>query len=662
MKNKIIQKNSFIFLATFLFLFLFFSSSLVSATAVWNNIPDKKLGFGTSGYVDLRDYCSSNAGRTCELSSYSVQFINPDNNQQIGLLSGSPESSNSYFTISLGSNGILNFFSKSKAINSTILVAGADQPYQSQNATKSFKLIIGSQKPIQLASLNSVNLFGTEFETYFLYNFFLYEEGFKISYQDSNLSQSVFLQTNIIQGEKCIDGQIKVCLSQSQVLTLKGANQNFNGSIIITAFNGFGESSTNIILKVTPASINYLNVPARKPISIAPVRLKTTSSDKIYIQYGEIVGNFAEINFNNFYSNYTYLNISFSIGVDNYTLYSISNISTPYSFNATYNGNKFVFKNPTLITHPSTFIDYFAIAFENYNYTNNFLSQGWRQAYAPNILYIAGLDKEINITLNISACNNIGCTSSDGFGNKDQLFLSIQNDTSLPESIPISHAPIILKYFQTKSINMNDYYFNYDYVNLYWNDNGIQTMTTPSHSYNYFISTTGSVINYEAKLYFNNIFSVTSTNQDYNFNLTIEGCKTGGYCTNGSLSPLVNVTQQIYIRENSTLGTLTDIEISDSGIRFIYNWFFGLFPDADNLNSKQKANISFISILIVCVIILFLGFGKVDGKILVYISGFIGIIMFLFFTIKGYISPIILGVVVLISILVLFLKFKGGGN
>lgn len=689
-----------IFIFFFFFIFLF-SLNNINAIASFNSIPDAELSFNDFKSIDLGNYChSTNINKICEPTSYQINFLNPDTGKTISFL-GYGEHSNSYFMIRL-INGQISISSNSKNSLTLVNVLGADTPYSSQDASESFFINIDeSQAPVQIATIAPASIYGNQTKTYQLGDFFLLEDKFSISYEDSLLVKSVFLDSSQYQNTaKCSVGEIKVCLSSySGILSITGLNNVFNKNIFITAYNENGQITTKIPVEVTPYETGatnelYNSYPKVTPQSFAPIHLNTGNSEIgirgynafnsffEYYPYIGRVGEVKEINMDNYFSDYdslfVYINSTDMVLNANYTFwnnYSYDNMNWTQTIcsESSCTNATFTQEETNVTTGLSALL--WELGFENINMTqdvnfSNPSSLGTSEIVLnfPNIFYINSQFVETNLTLWIGACNNFGCVTHNEFGEKLRIEVFIENKA--PHSlIPQSIAPLYINFGETKSFNINEWYSDFNKINIYWKEGANSfSLTNPSTDFNtqiYNSPTTGLPI-YQVKLYSDAIISVTATNIEHNFNIQIEACNFEK-CINGTtyedFGLVTNYTLGVFIGNTTKL---LSSQIDNSQFRDIFNLILGLFPESEDLTSIQKTNFAFISIITIVSVIMFLGFSNdmdiSSMKILLFVSLGMGALTFIFFTFKGYISPVILAVISLISIGIIYFKFSNGGG
>lgn len=684
----------------------------LGATAQFNNIPDVELPYNNFKSINLNNYChSTQSNNFCKDTSYQVSFINPDNNNQVTFLQ-SGENSNSYFIISL-SNGLISIASKTKNLDLLIEVRGADTEYSSQTQTLFFLRIAQTQTPEQIATLSPVVLYGNQTKTFILGQYFLYESYFTIAYEDSNLSQSIFLNPAQYQNQSlCSDGILKVCLSSGSILKLVGKGNNYNGTITITAINGNGNLNYKLLVTTYPATLEqyttfYNQAPYRKPLSIAPVNLDTGNNTigvlrstyfSLYpsAKYLGYVGDEYYFDFDNFYGNYTSLFARTTINVvnDDYaiapnstnltlTLWENLTAGNWYSYvcsNYTGGSTSCVLRglNNGVVNYTSTYpfgtwlgTDYNTTAnygvmsmvfgfysqwYRTFIYENGFSFTGDFYLENPNLLYFSSYLLERNYQFYIGACNSIGCTSSDDFGNEDILFVNISDTPPTPVDITIS--PLILGYSETKSRDMNLFFNNFDYIVVNWSE-GIQdfSLKTPANSFNSTTYTTGGDLIYQVKLYSSNILSVTSATNNHNFTMNIYACNSIGCIHKNSVAQ--NITLNTIIQDTSQ-NQIQSYQIESSSWKSSFNYFFTLFPDKEDITQRQKSTIFAITLFLVVGMVLFFGFKSSSSIMpLMYISGVLGFFLFIFFIFKGYVGVTTLVVLLLVAVLVLYLKLGG---
>jgi hypothetical protein len=667
MKKQILHLKEYKPLLVSSILLFIFLIPLVSSTAQFNPLPSQNLQTNSYGNIDLDNYCySDNPSLICEYSSYGLQFENPDTGILTTILE-SGEHTNSYFTIRLIS-GLVQILTNDKVFSGVIIVFGADVPYSSQVST-SFALDIQENlKPIQTASFLPPDLNGNESITYYMNNFFLYHTSISASYSDDVLNQSIFLTRTTVGGQICSTGQIEVCLTglgDDISLIIKGLNIGYNSTVTggnlmyITAINSYGSTAgTPFPVLVTRSADNYSSSPYRRPLSIAPIIIEYNSSSGVTFCGEETTADLYSTyamgyhDFSYFYGNYTYLTASFTLdsSLSDYTY----NITYEYFNNGTYLYNR--------SDGPSGSVSYDSYVTYLRNITGSppLIQVGFPEASfcgTGNEFYMNSFSFPFNITVYTKACNSQGCITVDDFGNLDKYLVRVE--ALLPEGVPLTIAPIILGYHETRITDINNFYSNFNYILTTWSETSQNmSLRTPNSGYNSTVYVLGTPI-YEARLYFNNVFSVTSANSNHNFTINLEACNAIG-CVNGTDGIPLTI---LFIIQDTALGVVSDIQTSDAWWRNIFNLFLGLFPDSDALNSMQKGSIVMITIGVIVTITMFFGF-KSGGSILplVYVSAGLSFFLFLFFIAKGYISPIVLVGLTVVSLGIIFLKYKGGNS
>lgn len=614
------------------FIFLILILPFSSATASFYAIPDVNLEYNTYFTVDLRNYCTSNeAGNSCRFTSYGVQFTNPDNSQSIFLFP-SESSSNSYFDITLSANGLVTLLSKNKNLNADIIVYGADAEYSSQ-ASGSFTLNIAqSQIPTQIANFFPPTLYGNQTQTYNMSGFFLNYNKIGVAYNDDVLQRTVsFTQT--LTTSSCTTGQIRVCLNgngNSITLSIQGQNRTYNSSvtggnlIFVRAINQYGEVSDNgfpVITFPSTATIQtFSNLPIRAPFSIAPALMNFNDT--------------YQFNLSILYSNYSSVNASFFTGgtigmlLRNFTgLFACTSVTGTTCFPVSQGAER-------------TYVD-----FSNFTIS----------LYFNDLLVINSKNvNQNNYPVNLSACNNIGCVAFDDFGNRDTFYVNVSGRA--PVGVPLSFAPIVLGYQETKFFNFNDMFSGATYFILNWSEGTDNlTLRTPATSYNVSTFLSGADVVYQNKLYFNNLFSVTSTNINHNFTIYPLACNTAG-----CVSSVLGIQQSILFIIQDT-SELQEIDVESGYFRNLFNVILGLFPDKDTLTEQGKANFVLITIALIAGIIMLFGY-KAGGTMLplVYFAGIVSFFVFVFFVAKGYIPTLAIAIPILIGLLLLIFKLRNG--
>ena len=641
-EKRNLKKNAFSLFVSLLFIFSFIP--FISSTASFYAIPDVNLEYNTIFTVNLNDYCVSNQqGNSCRFTSYGVSFSNPDNNNNVFLFP-SESSSNSFFSVNLNANGRVTVSSNSKNLNTIITVYGADVDYSSQ-ASGSFNLNIAqSQLPEQIASFFVPVITGNDTIAYSLNNFFLNYNKIRVNYNDDVLNRNVQFENSFSSSGSCTIGQISVCLTSGQdniVLQISGLNISYNSSVtggnilVITAINQYGEvSDVGFPVVVTPTGIvTYSAIPTRAPFTIAPANIGYNQSYNFDLKI--------------LYGNFTYVNITFNTKGNNYALIIYQN------------GSGEVCPFPVACTiFPASNISN-AGGFIGVGLTNT-IGVRLFQSFILQPNSFRNLSGTGSLNINLSACNNIGCVNSDGFGNKDILYVNVSGTP--PEGIPFTFAPIEIGFGETKVFNFNDMFSNFDYLILNWSETSENfSVRTPNitliQNISQFIS--GGVPVYQTKLFFTNFFSVTSGTQSHNFTVYPVACNSVS-CIIGTLGVQQSITFIIRDIATEQFGTS---QVSDNLFRNMYNVIFGLFPDGDGLTSPQKNSIAFIAIALVFGLILFFGF-KSGGNILplVYLGGIVSFFVFVFFTVKGYLNPIIMVVLGILGVGAFILKVRNGGG
>lgn len=666
--SKSYLKEYFIFLFL-IFLFFNFSFSFVSATAQFNDIPLQQMGFNTYHEINLRDYCSSNqTGNYCRDSSFGVQFINPDNQQQITLL-GSGENDNSYFTITL-INGLVQIQAKQKVLDTQIIIYGADVEYSSQVSTSFIFDIVESNSPQQIASFLPPVLYGNGSVTYNMNDFFLNFDSIRVNYNDDLLNQTINLQLSKNEAAAIQSGRLRIILTSTTsdiLLTIQGLNQTYNASssggnlFFVTAINPYGQVTTKfpVITYKQLGFQTYSALPIRNPISIAPIYLKNQNQTINY-------------NLSSIYKNVTYFNVSWDTNTTGVI---------PYKFNET------IFNNSrgwiTLYVNGTQTV---------YDYTVGSWSTNTEDANAPGlygaqlnnipVLKINGINPfdfvqfrtslgnyssqvfsatfgipGFQIVLNLSGCNNIGCVNTDAFGNVDNLYINYSSKP--PEAVPLSFEPIVMGYGQFSIFNFDDMFSNYDYLILNWSEGGQNfSVITPAIAdlFNKTTYVSGGVPIYQTRLYYNNLFSVVSGNQDHNFTIYPLACNSVS-CIDGTLGVPQSLT---FIIQGDGF---SNVQVSSDFFKNLFNVIFGLFPDSDTLSSVAKANYVLITVALIFGMIMLFGFKTGSGMISLVIFGLlVSFFVVVFFTFKGYLSPVVIAVPIMIGLIAFILQFAGGRN
>lgn len=429
------RAKKFLFFS-FLFVFLFsliFLSTNVSALASFNPIPNRDLSmFMTTGF-DLDTYCYSTSFTTgCSASSYNLQFINPDTSQPVFLFP-SGFSSNSYFDISLGTNGVIIIHTFNKVLSRMIIDAHAsDIPLSSQPISSGFFLSVnGMTAPQQTQSLSPLILNGNDTAVYSVSNFFTNYNSISVSYSDPVLAQSIYLPLST--GGICSVGAIKVCLNGTNAgqsyITITGRNISYFGKIVIIAYNIAGQTalsngglSVTVIPQVSSSAL--LTPPTRKPFSVAPLSLG----------FNEL----KTLNLDLLWSNYTYVNATF-INPD-----TSNNVTVRLgSINGTaYN--------------------------DNFNSNSVFSLSLISSSFPTTILQVYSNRTSASFPVFLTACNNIGCNSTDIFGNQNIEWVYING--TLPTAVPISIAPISMGFNSLKSFDLRKIFSNFDTLKIMFED------------------------------------------------------------------------------------------------------------------------------------------------------------------------------------------------
>lgn len=642
MKRK--ERKTYLKKQIFLIFFSFLFFQLISATAQFQTIPFQQMGTGSYNEINLRDYCSSDTSY-CRDSSFGIQFRNPDNGQQVQLLT-SGESDNSYFTITL-INGLVQIQAKGKTISTSITVYGADVEYSSQASTQFTLSIVDNSNPTQIASFYTPTIYGNNSLTYNLNNFFLNFNEIIVNYNDNYLNATVNLdELTTTTATSCGDGQIKVCLASStgsMTLTITGKNISYNSSqsggnyITITAKNPYGQITDAFPLTVQPQTFQVYNViPIRNPISIAPLLMN---------QYEN-----RSVNFSVFYRNFTSVTWLFNL-----------NNSAAETYNVTINTNGTMtlcnIANSSCYDQSGLWTDV-----DSTDPTDNYAYRIHLRFFRDFSLYASSINQSFsNFLINVSACNNIGCISTDAFGNPDILYVSV--NTSLPSVTPATFSPLELGYRETKLFYWGNMFSGFTSLILNWSE-GTQnfTLSMPTSGYNSstFNQTGGALnIKYQMILYPDSFMSITSATTTHNFTIYPLACNSAG-CVTGTLginqSLLVNIyNQSTGVFQNSSTGVTSDL------FRNIFNVVFGLFPDSNTLDKVGRANFVLITIALIAGLILFFGY-RSGGTILplMIFAGLLSAFMLVFFVTKGYLGtefivvPLVLGILMFIGRL--FLK------
>lgn len=640
-QTNLYLKKKFLFLiVSSIFIFLILPQ--ISATAQFYNIPDQKMEYSNTKILPLSLYCSSTIqGNSCSDTSYGLEFTNPSTGQTVFLFP-SQSNNNPYFTISLSSDGIVTINSKSLTINTNIIVYGADIPYSSQSS-KSFLLSIKeNQKPVQIASFAPPTLINNETAFYNLDNFFIDYTGIRVNFNDDTFAQTVNLQTSLTQGKVCSDGQLLVCLTVSSndyiTLSIQGKNQGYNTTVTggnifsISAINSFGETSAfqmPVIVKIE-TSVTYTKIPIRAPLSIAGINLNYNQTSVTDLKI--------------FYSNYTSLNVTYKFTGS--TVHSlIQNQTGGFLCSGTSCQDSVSLGSVDGSVDDSPFPSTASI-------TLILFPSGILQVRS----YISDLS---NYQINLSACNSVGCISSDDFGNPDIIFLNIIGIS--PSAVPITLAPIHLNYAEKKTLNLNGVFENFDYTNVQWNESLTEfNLSSPVTGYNATTYTSGGLPVYQVKLYFNSILEISSANIDHSNTLYLSACNTIS-CVYGSNG----INQSIFfeIDDIPVEGGFSNMDIPNTGLNNIYNTFEGLFPSKETLSSTQRINIIIITLFTLSISIIFFAYQSGSNIIpSIYMAGIVSFFTFLYFIAKGYSSPIVLVVIGVLSLGGIYFKFKGGAE
>lgn len=619
-------------------IFIFAFISLTSATAQFQAIPAVNMSFNSYYPLNLNVFCSSTIqGDSCDYSSYRLQFVDPDTSQSV-VLFPTGTSSNSVFSINLSSSGLVYIYSHSSSISTSILVYASDQPLSSQVST-SFNLNINNGiQPIVLQSLANQVLYGTQTINYQLQTIFNYVTTFRVTYTDTNLSQSISLQSDYVG---CSVGVIQACLTGSS-LSISSLNQSYNGTITLTGINSYGTVQTSFILTTIPFQPNYTSAPYHKPFTLAPIYTTGEYKKLYYIDLSQLYGNATyylinvtiPYNVTPYAQNFNYINVSSAPnGVNSYSSWSSVSNSTP----------------PSPIAYSGFY----------YGQVNEFFPWAYLSDQHT-IVILDQFDKRINITnttiiFNISGCNSVGCTSTDAFGNRDRI---IFNHVLIPPTAkPFSIAPIYLNLHDTKTSDLNDLYSGYDYLRIFWNDsNGNYTLTTPTTSYNQTIINSSGTLLYQLRLYFNGLLEITSANTETNISFQVQACNNYGGCINGT--SLSNHVLKVYIASGE-LGS----SVSSGLFKGIFESWLGFLPSSDSLSSTTRIRV--VGLAMILITILILGFAyknENDIKSALYLSGFVNFFIFIFFVANSYVSPLVLIGLAVVGVGMLFLKFRGSGG
>lgn len=653
-KSRFFNKHKSNFFLIFVFLFLLFNIvGNVSASTAWNNIPTQSMSFNDFKSINLNNYCFVTLGISCAFGFYQVQFTNPDNSNTVTLNAGNGIQT-SAFSISLGNTGILSISSFNTQLNTPIIVSGKGLGDINSVSTSFNLYIAGNQAPLQIASFGPTIIYGNDSRTYDLNNFFNNYNKIQVIFNEPLLAQPVVLTSQFNQNQTS-NGLINVRLtgtSDDFYLTITGKNNTYSSaqiggnSFTIIAYNNNGNSNGNPFSVTTfPSSQGFSNLPIRNPISISSLLVNqnvttigTTVLSPGSKDLGVIYGNYDVLGaFVTLYNDTTlngwditlrfYNNGSVFFNRSDGPSGFFGNIDIPLTFQKT---------NTSLNLFDLGFVSPGSTTFVTNFYGNKF-----------------NVGDYFNLTIFPEACNNMGCINVDSFGNKDQYLVQTIPGV-LPQSLPFTFDGQ-MGFNTNKFFDLNKLFSGYNNLTIFWTEGATNySLVMPPSGINTTIFVSGGNPIYQVNLFSTGILEVLSTNVAHSFSITFLACNSVGCIPGGFLTQPQTILVNIQQNFNQVSG------VTNGFWNSAFNVILGLFPDALTLSSFQKIAYIIITMVLFTALILFFSY-KAHSSVLssIYVSGVIDFLIFIYFIFKGYVSAVIILVLLAIAALVFYLNRKG---
>lgn len=274
------------------------------------------------------------------------------------------------------------------------------------------------------------------------------------------------------------------------------------------------------------------------------------------------------------------------------------------------------------------------------------------QSYASvnyNVSLLAGYVVKVNSFSNmtnfriyVNVCHGVGGC----IGNTTTSSFLVNITTGAPTQVA-SILPIRIEFGENDSRNIGNFFVNYNYTNI--------TFRSPVSLLNTTLSRNESFNSSSFNITFksNDEILVYANNTATEFNITIAVCTSIGVnCIFDNL--IVGIEETIAVEgENPILTNLVNAVIE-------------LFPDADDLSTTEKITYVLLSMVVLALILGYASANKETGipKAMIYLILFLEALLFLFFVRISYIPVgiLVIGVLVIVAIAYLFIKFGGNNN
>ena len=627
-KNFNKKKNLFFaFLFVFSFLFLFSSGVLASNSAVFTttylpqNYNEIMMESNQIYNIDLNSYTAN-----AQPSSTQVQFWNPDTSAYNTLLNGGSITT-SYFKISLSNNQVqLQSYSKAGLFSGshgiTFSICSIPDSSCSPTVTRTVPLFLTNLAsiPQTIDTLPTENVTNGPV-TLDLNNYFQYMNKFYFSFTDPVLggSQGYYYIADAISGVttsktptcSLTNGGIYICVGQNQtlgatdfIMSIQSTNNNFNQNVTLKAYDSYTGNYVSQLINVKSNSISGGGGGGGGTI---PYRLPASYPSNISLLYNSSSSPFY---IGNYWGNYTFIKLE----VYNSTLGAYQNISYTKGSAYTTTFKEFSISVGSSTSMPITFT----------SKTSNY---------------------QQNIYLDI--CNSYGCNLKDSFGQRNLLNLYIHENPPLQVG---SIGTISMKYSQQSTYSFANIFENFNFlkINFTTNDTNITSL------YNSSLGTVSFNNAYFSGTLTTQAIIINSKNTSLsNFPIQIAACNNAG-CVNTDLS---GIPDNLFL-------TISSSGISGGTAQYndFVSGFLGIFPDSSTLTFSQKAAFVALSIIIVTFLLLIVGaFVTHDvGGPLLFFTGFVDVMLIIFFTSIGYISAYIIVFLILIAMAITWFRVRGG--
>jgi len=620
---KVKQFNSFFYFFSFLFLI-----ASVSASATISGIPDFTMNTDDYFGFDVDDY-----GSQINDDATTLSFINPDSGAGVVLYGDvGGEHTNSYFTASLSTGGLIQFLSYDSTLDPHYFTIGVSNTSGSTQDGDSFLLTITEgEAPVQVASIPALSLgsSGTGFRG--ISNYFNNYDSVNLTFDNGAGNISLY---GLVGGTtQTSNGDVNVSISSvggALIITVVSNGNAFSENLHLVVANDYGSVTGSFLLTTVAES-------GEAPEQVASIP---------YFQY-------VDLGTDNWVSNFDYDNPNTDKNCINpyFVFPSSGNITMNVTVsdgvnygsethNLTYSGASnavfYHFKDNFSSVLGSSSANVFALY-------NDFSTIGCGSGYESYLRLIPptdwvstyGSNYIHNFTITVEFSNVIGSDLITIFAQMSDSAFSGSSSGGGPEQIQ-SLNDISLNYNDLYTLPIGDLFLYYDNITFDFGGNGSFSLDVSGGGYNsldtsYFTAELSEVVVNELTFYL-----VSKEVSSFFSPVTITACNDFG-CT--SLTTTLRIS-----------GASGGIE-GDGIFAVLVNLFVNIFPDADTLTRGERYGAMFIFHAILTALIYFLGFRSVGISAgLNFVVLGLNAALFVAFMGMGYIN---FGVVLIVPLLLI---------